>query len=378
MGKTRFTFGFKEYTMKYAHGSTSDFYKGARQVVKKYLKETKRSKKATWDVWAKGVLFMLLYFGAYTGLYLASSNLWLFFALYAIMGISGVLVVFNLVHDASHQAISKQKWINRAVCYLGDLLGINTYIWDIRHNIQHHAFTNVVGGDIIIESIPLIRLSPHQPYHKIHRFQPIYAPILYSAYSFFWMFVIDFRLFFKKTICNLKDIKHPRIEWIKLILFKLVYITYTIILPIILLPLPWYTVLLGYLLMHITAGLLLSTIAVLGHFVEGTSFPETDENEQIPANWSEHELEATIDFAPNSRLAHALTGGLNTHIVHHLFPHIGHGHYYELTQRLQRYCTENGYLYKQESFMNALRSHFRYLKRLSTPPVQASSNLEYI
>ena len=42
-----------------------------------------------------------------------------------------------------------------------------------------------------------------------------------------------------------------------------------LLLPMMVLALPWYEILIGFMLMHLSAGLLLSFVAVLGYFVEG-------------------------------------------------------------------------------------------------------------
>jgi len=277
------------------------------------------------------------------------------------------LIVFNFVHDASHKAISKNKLINESFRYIGDLVGINTYIWDIRHNLQHHSFTNILGGDLIIENIPLLRLSARQTHKKFHRYQVYYAPLFYVLYSFYWIMIIDMKLFFKREICNMKNIKHPFSEWIKLFLFKSIYIFYIIIVPWQYTDLTLSESVLLFFIFHSLAGLLLSFVAVLGHFVEGPTFPAPINNE-IENSWAEHELDTTIDFGTNSRLINWITGGLNTHVAHHLFPSTCHIHYFDLTKIIEEYCIKNGYNYKKESLFNALRSHFRYMKNLGINP----------
>lgn len=352
--------------MKFQTTQPTVFFTGLKQEINAYFTHKKISKFGNNSVWIKAFLVVSAYVGAY--LFLLFGNPKYQLIPYLIMGISGVLVVFNIVHDASHHAFfASKKWNNR-IRYLGDLVGINTYIWDIRHNKQHHTFTNILGGDLIIENIPLIRLSPEQPWKWFHRYQMIYAPFLYMFYSLFWIFVIDFKLFFKKDICNLKNMHHPRAEWIKLFAFKILYVCYSILLP------AYYAGLglkyaIGYfLLMHFFGGILLSIVAVLGHFVEGPIFPKVEHN-IIPKSWAEHELEATIDFAPTSSCMHWFTGGLNTHTAHHLFPGICHTHYKAITPIIMRYCLAHGYPYHAESFLNALKSHFRYLIKLSFKPV---------
>ena len=352
--------------MKFEKGKGSEFYMGLNAKIDAYFNHHQKNKFATTAIFIKGGILLCIYLACYVLIYVFPGKLSILIPSYILLGLTGVMIVFNLVHDASHHAISAKKSVNNYVRYIGDMVGINTYIWDIRHNIQHHSFTNVLGGDLIIENIPLIRLSQHQPYRKYHVYQPYYAIILYLLYSFYWMFVIDIRLFFKKEICNLKNIKHPRKEWIQLILFKTFYIMYMLVLPVLFTDMSLTVVIALFMLMHCAAGLLLSTVAVLGHFVEGPSFPEPV-NGVIANSWSEHELEATIDFAPSSRIINWITGGLNTHVAHHLYPQICHIHYYQMTRIIEEHCNKNGYPYKKESFFNALASHFRYLKKLSLP-----------
>ena len=356
--------------MKFEAANTSTFYQGLKAEVDRYFSGRNTTIFADFRLWVKAFLLLSAFGLSYALLYLYPLSFVQALLPFAIMGITGVMLVFNVVHDASHHAVFKMKKWNDKLRYLGDFLGINTYIWDIRHNVQHHTFTNVLGGDLIIENIPLLRLSPFQTYRSFHRFQHWYAPILYLFYSLYWIFLIDFKLFAQKEICNLKNIQHPFKEWLILFFFKALYVTYSILLPW------WFTdftlgqILLLFLFMHAVGGILLSVVAVLGHFVEGPSFPEPVD-EKIPGNWAEHELAATIDFAPQSATVNWITGGLNTHVAHHLFPRMSHVHYRSVTKIIQQYCQTNGYAYHSESFPAALQSHFRYLKRLSNPPSAA-------
>ncbi len=344
----------------------SPFYSGLKVEIDNYFTTKQISKYGNYSLIIKGIVLVAGYLFAYGSIYLPDRTTLSLLAAYILMGICGVMIVFNIVHDASHSSISPRKWINKTLCYLGDIVGINTHIWDIRHNIQHHSFTNVLDGDLIIEQIPLLRLSHHQPYRKFHKYQPYYAIILYLFYSFYWMFVIDLRLFFRKDICNLHNIDHPRKEWIKLFVFKSQYILYMIVFPWLFTPLSFMSVLGYFFILHFSAGILLSFVAVLGHFVEGPSFPEPV-NGIIQNSWGEHELETTIDFAPRSRITNWITGGLNTHVAHHLFPTVCHVHYYDMTKIISEYCRQNNYSYKKETFIAGLRSHFRYLGKLSNP-----------
>ena len=353
--------------MKFSKKNNSLFYKEVKKRINNYFQENQTNSYATAGLWLKGVILVSIYLSTYFLILLGNLESSTKLILAIIMGLSAVMIVFNLVHDASHNALFKQKKWNKWVCYLGDFVGINTYIWDIRHNIQHHTFTNILGGDIIIENIPLIRLTEHQSYKRHHRFQVYYAPLMYAFYTLYWIFVIDFKLFFKKNICNLHHIKHPLKEWMKLWFFKAFYVFYMLVLPLLILDLPWYQVVAGFLIMNFFGGVLLSTVALLGHFVEGPVFPHPNHEGLIENSWGEHELDATIDFANKSRICHWITGGLNTHIAHHLFPYICHIHYFEMVKIIRQTCKDFNLTYKEESFWQAIISHFRYLNRLSHP-----------
>ncbi|MEL6133574.1 MAG: hypothetical protein AAFR59_09455 [Bacteroidota bacterium] len=59
-----------------------------------------------------------------------------------------------------------------------------------------------------------------------------------------------------------------------------------------------------------------------------------------------------------------MTGGLNTHIAHHLSPQVWRVHYYELTPIIRQATEEFGMAYHEKSFWDALKSHFRYMRKM--------------
>ena len=166
--------------MKYTKPNKNKFFTELKTQTDNYFRNRHINKYANVAIAVKGIVLILIYISAYAAIFSPAASTAHLLTAYMVIGISGVMIVFNLVHDASHEAISKNKWINKCVCYIGDLVGINTYIWNIRHNLLHHTFTNVLGGDLIIENIPLIRLSPHQAYKKLVRKIPGTYGIFYK------------------------------------------------------------------------------------------------------------------------------------------------------------------------------------------------------
>lgn len=349
--------------MKFQSKNNSAFFEVLNGKVDNYFSTNNISRFADTSVLLKGAFLVCVFLVSYFLLLFVDFGDTASILLLVTAGFSSVMIVFNLVHDASHKVLFEKKSLNRSVAYLGDLLGMNSYIWNIRHNMQHHSFTNVAGGDILLDAIPLVRISSGQKKLWIHKFQIFYAPLLYALYSLFWVLILDTSFFFKKNMGNLRNIRHSRSEWARLIFFKLTYFTYMLVIPCLVTDYSFLTVLLGFLIYHMAAGILLSLVVVLGHCVEGVQYVSPDENGIIRNSWMQHEWETTSDCATGSKFLHWVSGGLNTHLVHHLFPKICHGHYYNLTRLIKEHCRESGWHYPHHNFGNAIISHFRFLQK---------------
>ncbi|HEX6847620.1 MAG TPA: acyl-CoA desaturase [Chitinophagaceae bacterium] len=348
--------------MKFKSKNDSDFFSELIKKVDDHMEKKGGNRFADASIYIKGCLLVTLYVSSYM-LLLSGSLTTLFSILFVmIMGLSGVMIVFNIVHDASHNVLFKNRSLNRALAYLGDLMGMNSYIWNIRHNIQHHTFTNIAGGDVLLDSIPFIRVSPQQKKYRIHKYQAWYVPLLYMFYSIFWVFFIDFNMFRQKEMGNYKNLRHSWQEWTKLILFKSFYLFYMIVFPAFIIGIPLSSVLIGFLIYHIVAGTLLSTVVVLGHCVEGAEYTAPDENGIIQNSFLQHEWNATYDCNTDSKILHWITGGLNTHLAHHLFPKLCHCHYLDVTKIIRDHCAEHHVNYQHYSLGEAIISHFNFLK----------------
>jgi linoleoyl-CoA desaturase len=133
-------------------------------------------------------------------------------------------------------------------------------------------------------------------------------------------------------------------------------------------PQPWWQIILGFLVLHAVAGLVLSLVFQLAHVVESTDFPEPDATGTIQNDWAIHQLETTANFAHKNPLLTFYVGGLNYQAIHHLFPKICHVHYPAIAPIVEATAKEYGvkYLY-YPSFREALTSHVRMLRKLGVP-----------
>jgi linoleoyl-CoA desaturase len=154
----------------------------------------------------------------------------------------------------------------------------------------------------------------------------------------------------------------------KLLFFKSFYIFYMIVAPVIIFNIPLPVVLIGFSIYHLAAGALLSLVVVLGHCVEGAEYVAPDENGIIQNSWMQHEWNATYDCNTDSKLLHWITGGLNTHLAHHLFPKLCYRHYYAITKIIKKHCEEHNINYPHYTLGTAIISHFNFLEQQANAP----------
>ena len=345
----------------------SEFFKTLGGRVNAYFKDSGKSKKANSLLMVKGVVYSLWTFGGFALLYTQDLSVFLTFLLFIFSGVGSTLFVINLAHDASHHALSSRKWINRVLSYIWNLTGISSYMWDLIHNQSHHVFTNIpnVDPDIsLLSQSGIMRLHPTAPRHKHQRFQHIYAPFLYMLYSFFYILFKDIPFYSKKQFGNRIIENHTRTEWLILYATKIFYLSYSLILPLLLINHPWWLIVLMYLAMHAVSGLIAAILLITPHVNLDSHYTMPNEEGMVRKCWGIHQVESTVDFAADSFWVSLFSGGLNTHVAHHLFPGICHVHYRAISQIIQKTALEYGITYQNRTALAVFKGHFQKLKKL--------------
>ncbi|MBK9551282.1 MAG: acyl-CoA desaturase [Saprospiraceae bacterium] len=283
-----------------------------------------------------------------------------------ILGLLIAAIGFNVMHDGSHGSFSGRKNSNKLAAYTMSMLGASHYFWNIKHNLIHHTFTNVDGIDDDIEVGKLMRFAPTQEKFKAHRFQHIYFVGLYMLMYAYWVFGSDYKKYFKKRIGDfpLTDMTtkvHVRF-WMVKIWHALVFCA----LPIYLFGFfPW---LLGFLVMNIVAGFMLSIVFQLAHTVEHTDFPVADaDTNKFQDEFAAHQIKTTANFGTKNKFVSWYVGGLNFQIEHHLFPKISHTHYPAISGIIKKVCDEYELKYiEYKTVASAVRAHVNFLKQMGT------------
>ncbi len=345
-----------------------NFVRELKSEVNAYFEENDLSKHANARMITKTITLLTIYFGAYALIMSGSLGIWSMAALCFVMGIGMAGIGFSISHDALHGAYSSNKTVNQLLGYTFDLMGANSYIWKITHNIIHHTYTNIYEHDEDLEVAEFIRLSPNAEYKPVHRAQHILAFFAYGFATLFWAFVKDYKYFLQSSLGPYEDKTHPLKEWVMLFITKIMYYGYTLVLPYMLLPVTWWQVAIGFLILHFTAGIILGVIFQLAHVVEETEHPTENEEGNIENAWMVHQLETTSNFAHDNKLLCWYIGGLNYQIEHHLFPQICSVHYPEISSIVRDVAEKYGHPYNyHETLGVAIKSHYETLKEFGNP-----------
>lgn len=281
-----------------------------------------------------------------------------------LLGINLALIGFNIMHEGGHQSFSRHKWLNQTSAYFLNVLGANAYFWKIKHNINHHTYTNIEGMDSDIDVKPFMRLHESQPRYWFHQFQHVYWVFLYGISYVVWIFYHDFEKYFTGKIAANSDAKLETKEhiifWVTKVLYTFVYI----ILPIIMVG--FVEALIGFIIITFVCGLFISVVFQLAHIVEGTHFPEPDKlSNKIEQEWAIHQVRTTANFATKNKTVSWLLGGLNFQVEHHLFPKVSHIHYPKINQLVKETCLEFNITYLEyPSIFKAFRSHLLHIRKL--------------
>jgi linoleoyl-CoA desaturase len=235
-------------------------------------------------------------------------------------------------------------------------------MWRILHHRGHHSCINLHGEDDALTGRGIFRFTPHEARASYHRFQHIYALFFYAIFSLDYVFVRDFESFFFPTHKYLKRTRHPAREYAILFAGKAFYLTYMLILPVVVLRKSPLLVAGAFVLVHLIIGLTVSLVFQTTHTIDSTYFP-SDRSEF--ENGVYHIFATTADYATENPVVGWLVGGLNHHIVHHLCPFVCHTHYGPLTRIVRETAEEFGVPYRQHPTMTrAIRHHLILLKQL--------------
>jgi linoleoyl-CoA desaturase len=332
--------------------------------VQQYFTENNIKPTGNFALWHKAIVLILGFAALYLHLIIGQPAWYWALLECALLGAIVASIGFNVMHDGGHGSFSESKTLNKWASYSSSMLGASQFMWNMKHNMIHHTYTNIDGVDDDIEIGALMRMAPTQKHYKMHRFQHIYFVGLYMMMYIFWVFFSDYNKYFSQKIGEMPLKKMSTMDHIQFWIVKLWHTAIFIVIPIVMVG--WQAWLIGFITMGLVGGFILSIVFQLAHTVEDAHFPTADiETHRLPDEFAAHQIKTTANFATNDKFINWYVGGLNFQIEHHLFPKISHIHYPAISKIVKKVCEEYNLTYVEYPTMTrAVAAHVNFLKEM--------------
>ncbi len=358
-------------TISFSRIDKAKFFRTLNKRVNTYFKENKIKRTGNWRLYSKAIIMFSVFLIPLVLILTISMPQWVLLLLTVVVGIGMAGVGMNVMHDSNHESFSSKKWVNKLMGSSIYILAGNVYNWKVQHNVLHHTYTNIQGHDEDIDAGRIIRFSKHSKWLAIHKFQKYYFIFLYGLLTINWAITTDFKQMhnYLKRKLSYGEFPNPAKEWTVLIITKIIYYLLWIVLPLLVLDIAWWKILIGFFVMHYTAGMILSIVFQLAHVVPKTAMPLPNKDGYLEQTWAIHQLQTTSNFAPKNKFISWCTGGLNHQVEHHIFPNISHIHYVKIAKIVKETALEFNLPYHEYNTMRkAIIEHFNQLKTLGVKP----------
>eukprot|EP00002_Diphylleia_rotans_P002735 TRINITY_DN1174_c0_g1_i1.p1 TRINITY_DN1174_c0_g1~~TRINITY_DN1174_c0_g1_i1.p1 ORF type:complete len:468 (-),score=98.06 TRINITY_DN1174_c0_g1_i1:152-1555(-) len=357
----------------------SEFYDTLKKRIRAHFAKTKEHPTAPPSLYARMLVIYTGMIGFWYGSFFLYSELGGGFATNFVMaflfGVVQSLFSLQLMHDASHAALTRNPFMWKLIGASWDLLtGASFYAWLHQHIVGHHIYTNVRGHDpdIGVSDPDIRRIVKTQKWYTYYFYQHIYAPIIYGLLTFKFR-IMDFEVFFLRRNGPIKVSPPTMWHWTAFFAGKLSFLVMRFYIPLFVLNLPLLTVIQMLLVTELLTGYWLTYNFQVSHvtpeltFVNAIGKDTKGKRLEIDQDWAAMQVMTTQDYSHGSWVPTYLSGALNYQVVHHLFPGISQIHYPAIAPIVLKTCKEFGipYLVKN-SFWEALKTHWDHLKVMSS------------
>jgi linoleoyl-CoA desaturase len=275
--------------------------------------------------------FMLsVYLGIWGYCFWNANNLsYLWMCLLGVINMGYVALVF---HETSHYTGFKSQKLNNIISYLIMSPIITTEDWKYEHNYLHHSFTNTNYDDDYEQNKIIFRHSNTHIHYFHHRFQFIYAYVMFILGGFS-----------KGPVSSITN-KRWNILLFFIILYNFGYIHTTI--------------------MYGLTGLLFLSIAQLSHIQHECIQINTENKNDFLYN----QVSSSMNYRTDDSITRFLCFGLDIQIEHHLFPNIPHSSLRQIQHIVHGYCDKNDIPYiEKPSIFSSIYSYICYLFNMGNP-----------
>jgi fatty acid desaturase (delta-4 desaturase) len=278
-----------------------------------------------------------------------------------LMGLSLIWIGLAVQHTANHGGLCVSGTWGYLLGLMNDIgPGGSSLCWRYHHQVSHHCYCNDVSMDQdVFSSFPFLRLDDSQKLQWFHRFQWIYANVLF-CFLYFSLTLQDLQCVFgwHTFVVNFRGTgKH---ELLIMLLLKTVHVLWFFVLPAYLhgffaMLLPW-SLALG------SGSFLLAASFIVSHNLDECKTMSTFKDHS-KLDWASWQILTSSTWG--GRYACFFMGGLNYQIEHHLFPSAPHNLYPAISEIVRDECTKRKlrYSYYPTLFAN-FASMIRFLRNM--------------
>jgi linoleoyl-CoA desaturase len=250
--------------------------------------------------------------------------------------------------------------------------------WRHSHNYEHHTFTNIRGKDRDL-GYEIMRIDPHQKWHPIYLFQPLYNLLLMGFFE--WgVAVHDLN---GDAIRKGEKSKAQVIEELKAIGVKARdqvvkdYVAFPALAALAAFlsgrgsaagaRRTFKTTLAANFTANIVRNVWAHSIIFCGHFPDQTyTFSEEEVADETRGGFYVRQLLGAANIEGGT-LFHLLAGNLSFQVEHHLFPDMPSSRYAEIAPRVREICSRYGLPYNTGPLHRQLGTVHRTILRLAFP-----------
>jgi len=277
--------------------------------------------------------------------------------------ISWISLGFNIMHDASHYAITTRTSVNQILAKTWNALNLwNSKIWFYHHIFHHHSFTGLINRDPDISNYyPFATKksedTPKNIWNWSHQHREYTIPFLLFGFpgqntgqAISYQIAAFRRKLWRIQLPN--ETQLPEI-----------YDSFDIFAMLCTLAAFEISILQGnfvYLCLFLFSN---NFIYALNVIFDHDSFENIVTNDYQGKDWLRIQVHHSSNFLIEDSLWTRVFGSINYQIEHHLFPNMSNYHYPTIQPIVQRYCQEHDIPYVHhatlsdgwKSFMNTLK-----------------------
>ena len=238
-----------------------------------------------------------------------------------------------LAHDYVH---GRGKWCSFMRCFGALTNGFSAEWWSHKHNM-HHSFTNVDGKDGDIKLEPLYFLSPPEesgrPDSPLRKYQHLYGYPLYAFTYILWR---------RHSVAS----AYARKDKKELALLGLHY---------------------AWLFGTLPLGVAISSM-LIGGFLVGSLVTATHQSEEImfeDGQFVDQQFRSTREANVRNPVERWLWGGMDTQLIHHLFPTMPRYKLHKLRPIVQKWAEKHGYDFRISDSIDILKKNYRHLEGIA-------------